>query len=102
LSTTQLAAIYKVSTQTIRKWVRKRHLPCYKTFGGNFRFDPVEIRDFCAKNGIEAPPEIIELTEAPNTPTVQQPKRARFYPGEELSGAEQVPLAASKPNGGSE
>lgn len=65
LSAKELADIYGVSRQTIHKWIKRTDLPYHRTLGGRLRFDPVEVRSFCERQGHEPPARLIELTERP-------------------------------------
>lgn len=46
LTIPQVAAIYDVTSPTIRGWVRSKKLTCIRTPGGQYRFRPEDLEAF--------------------------------------------------------
>jgi excisionase family DNA binding protein len=43
LTTGQVAAIFGVTTTTVKRWADSGRLPCFKTPGGHYRFKAADV-----------------------------------------------------------
>jgi excisionase family DNA binding protein len=58
LTTTDLAALCDVETQTVRDWATRRGLPHFRTVGGHRRFKPREVVPWMQLHGYDVPPRL--------------------------------------------
>lgn len=59
LRASQLAAIFDVDLKTIHNWHDRGQIPGTKTPGRHLRFDAVEVKEACERQGIGVPPKLI-------------------------------------------
>jgi excisionase family DNA binding protein len=48
LTTGQVAAIFGVTTTTVKRWAETGKLPSFRTVGGHYRFRPEDVTDLKA------------------------------------------------------
>jgi excisionase family DNA binding protein len=64
LTTTDLAALCDVETQTVRDWATRRGLPHFRTAGGHRRFKPREVVPWLRREGFDVPPRLLVAARA--------------------------------------
>lgn len=52
LTTGQVAAIFGVTTSTVKRWVDSGELPHFRTLGGHYRFRPEDVEAIKDKHPI--------------------------------------------------
>jgi excisionase family DNA binding protein len=55
LTTTDLAVLCDVETQTVRDWAARKGLPHFRTVGGHRRFKPREVVPWLRSQGYDVP-----------------------------------------------
>ncbi len=54
-----LARAWKVHPRTVTSWIQSGRLPALKTPGGQFRVRVADVPEFCAKERLAVPPELL-------------------------------------------